>query len=743
MLVGRIAEAGLVGIAGGVIAAVVAGWDPRQWRTYFNYGTDTLFNAMNGALANPLGVTNTTARVGWPHGLDMTDFPAGEPIFTWLQWFAGRFVQDEFTVLAAIWFLGFVLVAATTYLVLRGLKLGRWPSVVAALVYDFVPFHVERAIDHTNLALFMAVPLAGMVLLWVLSGRLDRPARSAPEWRPLWRTPDWLVVAGATFVIAVSARYYAVFFLILLVVVGVGRAAVHHRIGLVRAPAVILGLTLGLSLLTGLPQILQVVDSGRNSEVAHRSRTESDLYALRLTELVAPVPDHRVGAMADLSDTLRRSITRGEYGNSMGFFLLGRIRLRRSRHTAAPPTSAGAGPRARRSGRSRQEHRDLRWVDVPLRDGRWAERRDRLARLHADQGVEPVLHLHLVLRRSGSGAGAGMAVDDAIVCRASGGVGSRSSPAPLVLALALIDQTGTTRFDQTPVAAARASDRVFFGSMADELATGSSVFQMPYVPFPESGSAVLDYAGFRGFFNDRGALNWSFGGMRGRRVRLAADMGHHGPETQVVGLAAAGFDAILVDRAGYMPEDTIEPSLEELLGPAQGASPDGRFAWYDLRPLHGDLVAANGAEWVEQTGARVVRPIGIQFRAPTYRATGTGPQDYGSIGASTTVELRRYDDDTNPIDVELGISVAAGSEVTVSSGPWQSTKTSAGDPLEFRQQLPMTSEVTSIHITTNAPNIASTTESRSDVRGEIVELKVLDSNLTEQIARGELTIPTP
>ena len=100
-------QAAVVGIAGCVLAAVVVGWDPRQWRVYFSYEGDTFFNAINGVEATPLGVTNVSTHLGWPYGMNLIDFPAGEPLFTWFQWFFHLFVNDQFTVLAALWFLGF------------------------------------------------------------------------------------------------------------------------------------------------------------------------------------------------------------------------------------------------------------------------------------------------------------------------------------------------------------------------------------------------------------------------------------------------------------------------------------------------------------------------------------------------------------------------------------------------------------------------------------------------------------
>jgi phosphoglycerol transferase len=734
-------ESALVGIAGGVIAAFVVGWDPSQWRVFFSYDGDTFFNAINGALSNPLGVTNSTTRLGWPHGLSLTDFPAGEPIFTWFQWFAHRFTADDFTVLAAMWFLGFVLVAATTYLVLRGLGLSRWPSVVAALVYDFVPYHMWRAIGHTNLALYVAVPLGGMLLLWVMSGRLDRPPRSSSVWKPLWRTPDWWVVAGSAFVIAVSARYYAVFFLLFLIVVSVGRMLVEHRLRLGWAPAIVLALTLGLSLLTGLPQVAQVAgNSGRNTEVAQRSRTDSDLYALRLTDLLAPVPDHRLSVMAHLSDRLRRTVTRGEDGNSMGVVLLaglafigGLTLVRRPRRLSRD--SAVADPVGLATNSTILAGLALLFGTVGGLSGAIAsfgftqirgwDRISIYISFCGAVGVALALSWLWTLRNAQVRWRRWLPV---VVC-------------PLVLALAILDQTGTTQPNQTQVAAARRSDHTFFTAMADQLGTGAAVFQLPYVPFPESGNAALDYQGFRGFFNDGGRLNWSYGGMRGRDSDWQRTWVTMDAETQVVGLAAAGFDAVMVDRVGYTPQNSPEPSLEAFLGPAKATSPDGRFAWYDLRPLHDRLVEAHGAAWVRVTGQRVVRPIGINFDARTYRSTGFDAQDWGSIGASTTIELRRYDHDTNPVDVQLGVTVPAGSQVSAASQVYRSTKTSTGPQVDFGHQLTMKPETVGVVVTTNAPNVASTTDARPDVRGQITELKVLDSALVDQIQRGELKIP--
>ena len=145
---------------------------------------------------------------------------------------------------------------------------------------------------------------------------------------------------------------------------------------------------------------------------------------------------------------------------------------------------------------------------------------------------------------------------------------------------------------------------------------------------------------------------------------------------------------------------------------------------------------------MKETGARVTRPIGIQFRADTYRSSGPGAQEWGSIGGSTIIEFRRYDDIIDPVDIELAVAIPAGSQLTVSGGDWEQTEQSDGQPLEFRHTASLQSETVSIMVSTNAPNIAGITDARPDVRGSVTGLTVFDSTLAQQIKEGDLRIPS-
>jgi phosphoglycerol transferase len=129
----------------------------------------------------------------------------------------------------------------------------------------------------------------------------------------------------------------------------------------------------------------------------------------------------------------------------------------------------------------------------------------------------------------------------------------------------------------------------FIEQVEATLPTGSMVFQLPSVPFPEGPCnpwwASTDH--FRCYLHSR-HLRWSHGCMRGREVDGWREAVKGQPLPQMVRtLVDAGFRGIVVDRAGY--EDLaakLESELTGLLGakPLVSQGADHRYYFYDLTP---------------------------------------------------------------------------------------------------------------------------------------------------------------
>jgi phosphoglycerol transferase len=140
----------------------------------------------------------------------------------------------------------------------------------------------------------------------------------------------------------------------------------------------------------------------------------------------------------------------------------------------------------------------------------------------------------------------------------------------------LIDPASPTTF---------AADQAFVQEIEATLPAGAMVFQVPYMPFPESRPVhgMEDYEHLRGYLHSD-QLRWSYGVMRGTegdaRYRALATLP---PEEMVRCVAQAGYRGIYLDRAGYSDGGSqLESVLTQLLDVPPLTSDKGRFAFYNL-----------------------------------------------------------------------------------------------------------------------------------------------------------------
>jgi len=154
-----------------------------------------------------------------------------------------------------------------------------------------------------------------------------------------------------------------------------------------------------------------------------------------------------------------------------------------------------------------------------------------------------------------------------------------------LLIFGLWDQSA--RFQQTPIANAFLRDRQFFRRVEAALPPHSSVYQLPYRPYPEAGPMHLmkDYDHFRGYLH-ADSLRWSYGGMKGRQGDLWLRTLNDRPLAEQISLVAkSGFGAIYLDRHAYQDRGApIEKILRETLGQPIATSADDSMVVFRMQP---------------------------------------------------------------------------------------------------------------------------------------------------------------
>jgi phosphoglycerol transferase len=497
------------------------------------------------------------ARLGAPLGLELYDYPVlnGDTLNVLLLWTFGIFGAGSAAAMNLLYLLSFPLVGLTAFLALRLIGADRWPALVCSVLYALLPYHFIRGEGHLFLSTYYAVPV-GAYLAWAIMVG-DRLRLG--------------VVVGLSVLVGVASGsfYYAAFTLLLVVVATVLRfAGTRDRRALVTG-GIVAGTLIAVSLVQLAPTLVYRAANGSNDEVAQRFTFESEVYSLRMTQLVLPIDGHRVDALARLKQRYTEKFppidanaaSLGVVG-TVGFFGLLVVVI-----------GALIGRRARES-----------LVGLAI-----------LA-----------LTAFLVATAGGFGTLIGVVFAQirawnrlsifiaffalAAVALLLSALGRRVRPAVFAAVLVGVFTVGVA--DQTSDAFIRPyevlrsqwrNDEAFFSSLESRLPNGAQVVNLPYEPFPEppSGRQAV-YEPVKSYLHtDR--LRWSYGAMRGRPEDWAAANATRPAAELVPAAREAGFAAILVDRLGYGDDGAAAAAdLRGVLGVAPERSPDGRYLFWPL-----------------------------------------------------------------------------------------------------------------------------------------------------------------
>jgi hypothetical protein len=495
--------------------------------------------------------------LGAPHGLELYDYPVlnGDTLNVVIVWLLGLLGLGSAAAMNVLYIASFPLVGLIGFLALRRLGAAPWPALVCAVLYALLPFHFLRGESHLFLATYYAVPAGAYLATAVLDG--DRLRLG---------TAIGLAVLVGT---ASGSFYYAAFTLVLVVLAAVLRFAGTRDRGALRAGGVVAAALLAVSLVQLAPTIAYRVANGTNEEVAQRHTFESEVYSLKLTQLVLPIDGHRIDAVARVKNGYTKKFPAGE-ANSATLGIVGTLglvwlfvvvlgavvgRRARGRHTSLAAlalisfllaTVGGVGT----------------LVGVLFPQIRAWNRLSVFIAFFALAAVALGLTaLGERLRRRG--------VLAAVLA--------------VVLAVGIYDQT-TPAFVPLygAVEAQWDSDAEFFSTLDSRFPKDTAVVQLPFETFPEPPAArQAIYEPVKAYLHTHD-LHWSYGAMRGRDDWAAANATK--PATELVPAArAAGFGGILVDRIAYGDDGAaIEAELRQVLGSEPERSPNTRWLFWRL-----------------------------------------------------------------------------------------------------------------------------------------------------------------
>ena len=497
------------------------------------------------------------ARSGFPFGSSHLDYPTADTGSYLIVKLLGLFFDNA--AVANLYFLvGFAICSAITYLVTRTLDLAKPYAVACAILYAFTTYHFAR-IGHLFLTAYFVAPLFFYLGFRIIAGRmiLTNPATSWSQ--KLWNALGIMLVAS-------FGIYYDFFGCIviafsILIAYGLHRSWRHVSEGLLTLAAVVLGLLSNV-----LPSLVYLWQNGESSEGVNRLAEESELYGLKITQLLLPQGDHRLDVFAEFASrynnhfplvTENISASMGSVA-SIGFLVLIFSFL-------IIPFSRRASGHAATSAKSYD-------LQVKLL-------------------TTAVLAIGLVIMGTVGGGSSLFAMLVSTSFRAWNRISIfivflsllglfvaiqlatnklklLKNLIPLYIAIASIlvilgvyDQT--VRPCHSCIASNKAlanNDKAFIQTLETALPKQAAIYQLPYMPYSDASpvNGVGSYDQARGHLHSKD-LRWSFGGVRGRVGDwFFRQLSKLPIEQQVVVVKSMGFAGIYVDKRGYLPTATSE-----------------------------------------------------------------------------------------------------------------------------------------------------------------------------------------
>ncbi len=566
-------------------ALVLEIWD-APLHTPWSYSGDGVHYGMfvKGILDHGWHYTNPS--LGAPEGQQLYDWPiaSGENLQALIIKLLGFVSSDWAVVMNAYFLLTFPLTALTSYAVLRGLGSARGPTIVCSALFALAPYHFIRGERELFIVGYYAVPLAAYLVLKILADDALFTRRSNGFGLVAYASSRSLLTVALclTIVLASGSFYYSAFTILLVGGVTIVTVLVRRSRRALASGLIVISLVGGGVLVTLAPTLVYRFEHGANEHVRTRGVNESEIFALKLTQLVLPIEGHRVGALASRSTRYSETAPFGLLGRPVHLGLVAAIGFAWLLFVAVASAATTGGWRP----------------GAPYRDAAVA---NLLAFLIGTVGGLSALIAATITPQFRAWNRISIFISffalyavaialTALGRRWDAGRSRRLGYAGLLsvtLVLGVLDQTGR---DYVPpyetIRQEYENDARFVQQIETRLPEDARILQLPYIEFPEAGLSgpVGDYDLARPYLHSRD-LRWSFGAMKGRPEDWLAAHKSEPIEPLVSAAVAEGFSGLYVDRFGYPDRgETVEADISRILDGARPlVSPNDRLTFFDLR----------------------------------------------------------------------------------------------------------------------------------------------------------------
>ena len=688
-----------------------------NWSVPLVYSGDGVLIAAHIKTDIETGWYESQSLLGAPFGQVYHDWKSADNLHHIFASVVGLVVKDFGVVMNLYYLLGYLFAGLTGAWFLRLVGVSRLMSIVLGVAFAIAPYHFIRSESHMWLSAYYPIPLALGVVYLI--------ARGVPVWtrneRPAHRLLGWATGRAAFTVVALALvatanSYYGFWMVLFIAAVGLARL-VYDRSWRRFLGAVTAGVwTVVVMLANMAPDLLYSAANGANNAAVGRFPVESEIYSLKLMQLILPQADHRIGILSTLRSFYDSNFPFTSEAPALGV-------LAAAGFLAALVLALYA---AFTLGVARRDPSPmLRSLGVLSALVVFA------FLLATIGGFSSVIALFTSDLRGWNRMSIVIAIlalavtgllVDALVRLATERMRSEHLTGFVAAAVAAVLLFGAYADQVTPARvpnyaanqAAFDQDAAMVAAIEDAVPADSMILQLPFRQFPESTgeNGVPDTDQLLPYLHSD-TLRWSGGGIKGRPQSMWSGVAAAELSTPalVYSATAAGFNGVLLDRKSYAADEAapVEASLTETLGEPVYRSPDDRYTFFTTEAASRILSDSLSSDEIDAIGDAVVNPV-----LPTYN------RNYSS-GYSVLSSVRAYEPNITlanprdtPVEVELSVGLAyrqgpATLNLTLPDGSVESFPVDVGfEPVHFTVVAPAGTSVMPITITDGpAPDIGS------------------------------------
>lgn len=508
-------------------------------------------------------------RVGAPDGSSLIDVPFMDIDMAFVLWIINFVTNDFAKTYYVFYILTYAMSAAGMFMLLEKMEVAYWLNSAISFIFAIAPFHFFRAMGHMSLSNYVTVPLGIYLAFAILEGEMPviKKRKERKIFNYTFTKVMWLAI-----IVGFGQLYYAFFSLIVMAVALLFRLIKKKSFKVLIREGIIVYITSICFLIGIFPKIFYGWRQGKNLVAGIRVPMESELYGMKIIELLMPVSYSRVGKLREFTE---KYVTSGVWVSENTLSSLGIVSSIAFIFICCWLVYFFFAELVRNDYTEKMQLVSISTLILVL---------------FCTVGGFGTIFNFLVSPQIRAYNRASIVIN-CLVLTAAAITMQRITKKKLLMvtgivlvAVAIYDQVLIMPNGWQESAKIQQEEyESFFSSIEEELGKGAMVYELPYMNFPESPGIynMLDYTHFLGYiFTDD--IYWSYGGVIGRDETAKELYIDEGMSTRFLqGIKEAGFDGLYIDTYGFEDQGKeITGFYKKLIKSEPIISSDGRFFLY-------------------------------------------------------------------------------------------------------------------------------------------------------------------